>query len=176
MTALRRLIDAFFARHPLLWDRPVEAPPPDLYTRADMDAALKGVLVPHLRAMGFAGSLPRFRRERNGAIELLTVSFSKYGGAFDIWIVRIPPQGLPYDGAFLPVEKVRAEHLADTFKLGAHDRRIDHERYDFRRTDPAHVAASACADLDRPETWKRVDRLRTKSLVPKPIKTLTFGD
>lgn len=137
---------------------------PALYIRADMDAAIKAILVPHLRAMGFTGSMPYLRRERDGAYDIFEVQFSKYGGAFDGWLARFPLDGLTYDGVHIQPEKARVHLLKDQFQLGSHARRIDAWHYDFARRHPEHVAREVVEDLERPETWAKVARLKMRSL------------
>ena len=138
---------------------------PAIYNRADMDAAINAILVPHLRAMGFTGSMPYLRRERDGAYDILDLQFSKYGGAFDIWLARFPLDGITYDGEHIPPEKARVFYMKDQFQLGSHQRRIDYDHYDFARRHPEHVAREVVEDLDRPETWAKVDRLKPRSLI-----------
>ena len=47
-----------------------------------MNAALKAIVVPKIRALGFVGSLPHFRRKSGSAREMLMVQFNRYGGSF----------------------------------------------------------------------------------------------
>lgn len=51
-------------------------------SRDDMLASLKAIVVPHLRTLGFKGSMPHFHRDRSGHVDLLTFQFSQYGGKF----------------------------------------------------------------------------------------------
>ncbi len=63
MNLLRRLLQRAMGVKPL--PRYDLAPqPPALHSRADMDAALKAAVVPHLRAIEFKGSLPKFHHLR----------------------------------------------------------------------------------------------------------------
>jgi len=77
-----------------------------------MDAALKELVVPVLRANGFKGSLPHFRRPKPEAIELLSFQFDKWGGAFVVEISKCPVDGftMPW-GEHVPPNKVTAQHL-----------------------------------------------------------------
>ena len=77
-----------------------------------MDAALKEMVVPVLRAKGFTGSLPHFRRKTTDAIELLTFQFDKWGGGFVVEISKCPIDGftMPW-GEHIPPNKVTAHHL-----------------------------------------------------------------
>jgi hypothetical protein len=64
---------------------------PDLSElRTQMDAALKADVIPKLRAAGFRGSYPHFRRIRPDGTDLLTFQFRREGGAFVIEIARAP--------------------------------------------------------------------------------------
>jgi hypothetical protein len=56
--------------------------------REAMNAALNKLVVPTLRAKGFKGSLPHFRRVGNGATEVLTFQFDRHGGGF---VMQIGP-------------------------------------------------------------------------------------
>lgn len=132
---------------------------PAKYTRADMDASLKAIVVPHLREAGFAGSLPRFRRERDGALDALSVSFDKYGGRFAIWLARFPAEGQTYDGRFITPEQADPMYQKDSLGLGMHESWRKDGWYDFRQRHPDHVAREVVEDLERPETWAKVDRL-----------------
>ena len=48
--------------------------------RLQMTAAIKSLVVPDLRARGFAGSFPSFHRVTQGCLELVHFQFSRYGG------------------------------------------------------------------------------------------------
>src|SRR5260221_6514272 len=61
--------------------------------REAMDAALKELVIPVLRANGFKGSLPHFRRVTPQAIDLLTFQFDKWGGGFVVEISKCSPGG-----------------------------------------------------------------------------------
>jgi hypothetical protein len=80
--------------------------------REAMDAALKELVVPVLRANGFKGSLPHFRRATPQAIELLTFQFDKWGGGFVVEISKCPPGGYTMRwGEHIAPNKVTAHHL-----------------------------------------------------------------
>lgn len=51
-------------------------------SRDEMNHALKVRFVPGLRQLGFKGSLPHFRRQRESRVDLLTVQFDRHGGGF----------------------------------------------------------------------------------------------
>lgn len=50
--------------------------------RKPMQRALRSVVVPKLRELGFSGSLPHFRRQRGDEHLLVMLVFNKYGGSF----------------------------------------------------------------------------------------------
>jgi len=57
------------------------------FTMADaattaMRRALSAIAVPRIRTLGFEGSLPHFRRQRDGRHEALMFQFDKHGGGF----------------------------------------------------------------------------------------------
>ena len=80
--------------------------------REAIDAALKQMVVPALRAKGFKGSLPHFRRPTDTGIDLLTFQFDKWGGGFIVEISKCPPQGFTMAwGEHIPPNKVTAHHL-----------------------------------------------------------------
>lgn len=61
--------------------------------RKRMDRALKDILVPELRGLGFGGSYPHFHRLREGHVDLLTIQFNKYGGSFVAEIAYVGSDG-----------------------------------------------------------------------------------
>src|SRR5260221_9174049 len=80
--------------------------------REAMDAALKELVIPVLRANGFKGSLPHFRRVTPQAIDLLTFQFDKWGGGFVVEISKCSPGGYTMHwGENIPPSKGTAPHL-----------------------------------------------------------------
>jgi Domain of unknown function (DUF4304) len=61
--------------------------------RDQMIAALREVVVPVLRNMGFSGSFPHFRRIRESQIDLLTFQFDRHGGSFVVEVATCAPEG-----------------------------------------------------------------------------------
>jgi hypothetical protein len=89
-------------------------------SRANMLAALKRVVVPELRARGFRGSTPHFRRERGGCLDLLEIVFSRWGGEFAVELARAPAEGLQQrSGEVIAPAKLRAHHVVARLRLGA---------------------------------------------------------
>jgi hypothetical protein len=88
--------------------------------RQAMDAALKRVVVPHLRNEGFKGTLPHFRRLHEKQIDLLTFQFNKYGGSFVVEIAKCPPDGVTTSwGKHIPPAKVNAHSVNTRLRLGS---------------------------------------------------------
>lgn len=54
-----------------------------------MLSVLQRTLVPELRSMGFAGSLPHFRRRQDLGLDFLSIQFDKYGGGFVVELGRL---------------------------------------------------------------------------------------
>src|SRR4051812_7425465 len=80
-------------------------------TREAMDAALKNVVVPRLRNLGYTGSMPHFRR-LGPRVDLITFQFDKWGGGFTIEIGSASNEGFTtYWGKFIPPEKLKAWDL-----------------------------------------------------------------
>jgi len=57
--------------------------------RENMQKAIKHFIVPQIRALGFKGSLPHFRRRVGTEHQMLMIFFNKYGGSFYIEAGRI---------------------------------------------------------------------------------------
>ena len=81
-------------------------------SRQRMDQTLKTVVLPELRKKGFKGSLPDLRRTKDGAIDLISFTFSTGGGKFAIEIGKYPKIGITTSyGKKIPSEKVKIYHL-----------------------------------------------------------------
>ncbi len=77
--------------------------------RLQMESSLKETAIPLLRANGFKGSLPHFRRNGERGIDLLTFQFDRNGGGFVIEVARVPANGITtYWGKEIPATKVTA--------------------------------------------------------------------
>lgn len=61
--------------------------------RAAMESALKDVLVPVLRAQGFRGSWPEWRRTVNNRVDLVQIQHLSSGGTFFVNIGQLPEGG-----------------------------------------------------------------------------------
>lgn len=97
-----------------------------------MIEALKEYVVPVLKARGFKGSFPHFRRITDTGIRLLTFQFDKLGGGFVVEVAACPAEGVTmhWGKQILPT-KVTAQHITQRLRLGASDNQTDHWfRYD----------------------------------------------
>lgn len=128
-------------------------------TREEMDAVFTAVLLPHLRQIGFKGSLPHLRRERSGALDLLTVQFRSTGGSFVIELGRIAPGGFDFHGRRIVPVKARSSYLFPKYRhrLGTPlDAPGDHW-FDFTNDGAEPVADQVIRLLGRPELWQLLD-------------------
>ena len=123
-----------------------------------MNASLKAALVPALRARGFKGSLPHFRRATDARIDLLTIQFDQHGGGFIVEISRCGPEGITTSwGKHIPPNKVTAHdlHLYERHRLGSPGRDVDGRWYRFDDGSPtdliAHELVGHLAEAD--EWW-----------------------
>lgn len=60
--------------------------------RAKMQRAIKHFVVPQVRALGFKGSFPHFKRRAHEEHQMLMIFFNKYGGSFYVEAGRISDQ------------------------------------------------------------------------------------
>ena len=127
-------------------------------TRPEMDAAIKAIVLPHLRAMGFKGSLPNLRRERGGAVDLLCFQFRSVGGSFVVEIGRVAAEGFDFHGRHVPPAKAKVSYVfhGHRHRLGAPLSGGDHW-FAFSHRTPEAVAHEVIAELDRAEVWALVD-------------------
>ncbi|KLI62973.1 DUF4304 domain-containing protein [Aurantiacibacter marinus] len=126
-----------------------------------MDAAIRQVVVPHLRALGFKGSLPDFHRPRGEAVDLLTFQFNRNGGAFVVELGRVAAGGFDFHGKHIPAARAKTRYLKERHRLGS-ELRVNYgdHWFAFAIRDPADVAREVCAELDRAELWAFLDELQ----------------
>ena len=111
------------------------------HSRDRMIAELKRVAVPELRAIGFKGSFPHFRRASDTQVDLLTFQFSAGGGRFVVEIGKFPPQGYVLYGKLIAAAEVKMAHLLRSLRLGAKDESSDHW-FNYESGDYARIAES----------------------------------
>ena len=76
-----------------------------------MMQAFKTHFIPALRAAGFTGSFPHFRRRLPDRLDLLMVQYYSAGGEFTVELTRTPPDGFTAgDWAEVPVDKLKVSH------------------------------------------------------------------
>lgn len=71
-----------------------------------MTKALKTFVVPEIKALGFSGTFPHFRRERDGKFEFTSFQFNRYGGSFVLECGFVTPHDLSDFAKKLPFEKL----------------------------------------------------------------------
>lgn len=126
-------------------------------TRAEMDAALKKIVVPALREMGFKGSMPHLRRARDGAIDLMTFQFRSYGGAFVVEVGHCAPSGIKApEFGHIDAAKATTSCLRYRHRVGAKDDDSDHW-FDFQTAEVEAVAEQLLGQLRDPALWALVD-------------------
>ena len=131
--------------------------------RAAMIDGLNRIAVPALRARGFSGSFPHFRRVLEDRTDLVTFQFDHYGGGFVVEIAKCPPGKFETAlGEQIAPNKLTAHHLhpSQRRRLGAPDAGQDHWfRYDGakgrQRQDIFDSLAEHVSELlgDRAESW-----------------------
>jgi hypothetical protein len=130
-----------------------------------MVIALKGLVVPQLRTMGFRGTFPHFRRIGSDQIDLLTFQFDKWGGGFVVEIAKCPAEGVthPWGEEALPTKvKVWDVHPRDRLRLQPRlgSSTGDWFRYDRHTTSGRDAGLEAVAEqvvpyLEIAEKWWR---------------------
>jgi hypothetical protein len=81
-------------------------------SRDKMIAALRKIVFPTLREMGFSGSFPHFRRILKNQIDLLTFQFNRHAGSFLVEIACCSSDGFTtHWGKQIPPKKVSAHDL-----------------------------------------------------------------
>lgn len=130
-------------------------------TRDEMDVAIKAIILPHLRAAGFKGSLPNLYRPRGEAVDVLAFQFYSAGGAFVVELGRVAPGGFDFHGKHIPAAKAKTSYHRERHRLGS-ELRVNYgdHWFAFANRDPADVAHEVCSELDRAELWALVDELQ----------------
>ncbi len=71
-----------------------------------MVKTLKSFVVPEIKALGFSGTFPHFRREKGSRFEFVSFQFNRYGGSFVLECGFVVPHDLPDFAKKLPFEKL----------------------------------------------------------------------
>ena len=121
-----------------------------------MEDALKVTVVRALRARGFKGSLPHFRRQREDGIDLVTFQFDKHGGGFVVETGRCSGVGvtLHWGERVAPTKvTVSALHPNQRRRIKPMEGPGTDSWFRYERGDYASVARQALSLLDAaPET------------------------
>ena len=81
-------------------------------SRPIMDRVLKEVFAPELKARGFTGSFPHFRRGRSDRIDLVSFQYARRGGQFMVNLAQCGPEGVKTEwGQEIPPGKVTAHDV-----------------------------------------------------------------
>jgi len=131
-------------------------------SREEMDAAIKAIIIPHLRELGFKGSAPHFRRDRDGACDVLTFDFFKAGGNFCIEIGRIVSGGFISHGRQIEPKGYKTSYIkpSERHRLGSVlTANYGDHWFDFGDRDPADVAHWVLGELARPGLWNFISSL-----------------
>ena len=125
-------------------------------SRDDMMAALKQIVVPALRARGFAGSFPHLRRASAQRVDLFTFQFDRHGGGFVIEIAQCAPSGFTTSwGEHIPPAKVKAWdlHPDKRQRLQPAASPGTDGWFRFESEDVETVAHSVLPFLDKADDW-----------------------
>ena len=111
--------------------------------RKSMDKALKEILVPRIRAEGFKGSYPHFRRDDGGKLDLLMIQFYSSGGSFVVEIAQCDAEGFATGwGACIEPGRVRVADVWPRLRLGSKpEEGINDHWFEFNRPNYEHQIA-----------------------------------
>jgi hypothetical protein len=129
--------------------------------RQAMNMALKNVVVPVMRRLGFKGSFPHFYRESGGHVDLLAFQFRLGGGSFVVELSYAEPdrKNIYFDKE-AQVSKLRVSQTSNRLRLGAQGPSSDN-RFSFepsgllkRQADYDQLAAEVAALIEQQaQTW-----------------------
>ena len=128
-----------------------------------MTQALKRELVPVLRAAGFPGTFPRFRRDRGQSIEFLSVQYDKAGTAFILEFGSHPPGPKATSwGELVPEDRLLLEHVpldsrarlqARPGRMSLWDDWFQFGKFGQEAAAYSRLAASVAGMLPQVEAW-----------------------
>lgn len=112
-----------------------------------MDDALKSIVVPYLRAQGFKGSLPHFRKRGEQQIDVLGFQFSQWGPQFYVEIAVCPPEGMTCsNGSHYPAGSIKYYQCNKRVRIGENP-------FDFENGQYEEVACKVIECLKEAEEW-----------------------
>lgn len=95
--------------------------------REKMETAIKSLIVPKLREMGFKGSMPHFRRTGESKADLLTFQFNSSGGSFVAELAVCTTADIEnHWRADLTFKNVTAQDINSRQRLGSKTKGSDH--------------------------------------------------
>lgn len=101
--------------------------------RKDMVAALHQIVVPSLRANGFTGAFPHFRKMTAHQIDLFSFQFDRYGGGFVVEVAVCSTAGVMHEwGEYIPPHKVTTRDVSERLRLN--EKSGQWFRYDLAET------------------------------------------
>ena len=132
-----------------------------------MNAQLKADVVPHLRSLGFRGSLPHFRRITDTGVDLLTFQFRLGGGSFVVEAAHKPPYKVTTEwGNHVPPEKLTAHDVNKRRRIGKKTLGLDDPWFDFSSHSYCDVARQVIASLSEAESYWADQKRPNQSLQP----------
>lgn len=119
--------------------------------RVKMEAAIKSIVVPELRQLGFKGTLPHFRRVDHGKADLITFQFNLSGGGFVAELaVCTESEIAAHWRADLSLKKVTAHDMSFRRRLGSTSQGSDHWFvYGLRNYEPNHERVNPDSEFKR---------------------------
>jgi hypothetical protein len=114
-----------------------------------MDSALKATFVSALRALGFKGSYPHFRRLIDSRVDLVGLQFSQWGPQFYVEIGRGSSSGIEVGGKLIPAADQKYYHGWPRVRLGG--------RFDFEVGSVGDVAERVAQLTPEIESWFRAN-------------------
>ena len=132
--------------------------------------AIREIMEPAIRALGFEGKYPDFKRFENGEIHFLEISATKYGGGFGYgfsWCKNGPLKH--WDDKVIPVDQIERAHipfeqsasvsrLLDVWTLDGQHRRVSAGSFDYElivEDEPAcrALVEEAATTLPQADIW-----------------------
>jgi hypothetical protein len=122
--------------------------------RHEMNEQLKAIVVPHLRSLGFRGSLPHFRRISDSGVDLLTFQFRLGGGSFVVEIAHKAPYKVTSErGNHVPPERLTTHDLNKRRRIGKAVLRLNDPWFDFSDRPYQQAAQQVVESLAEAEIY-----------------------
>lgn len=123
-----------------------------------MDEALKELVIPFLRAQGFKGSMPHYRRPQEDRINLLTFQHSRSQAKFIVEIANSPPSGITaYWGEEISAKRITAHDVSRRLRLGSagvgRDYWFDYSKEEIFTNRYRRLAKEVISNWNQAEKW-----------------------